>query len=140
MAEEQTELPIDIELEDALDLVDSMADEDLPRRRWPKQLAKLMDVLVALYVRRGRTKEEAIIEAREIVLAMALYQGGRPLYLAKGAALEAALRDARIWHSFNGRNTHELADETGLTLRQVQKVIKSQMRYRRGLRQGSLPI
>ncbi|MFX6383803.1 Mor transcription activator family protein, partial [Acinetobacter baumannii] len=77
-------------------------------------------------------------EAREVVLALAVYFGGRPLYLPKGAMLETALLHARIWHEFNGRNTEELADRYRLTVRQVQKIIKQQMRYRRGLRQRSL--
>ncbi len=113
-------------------------DEDVPRHRWPRQLADLVDVVAAMFRRRGRGAEQAVDEAREVVLALAVYFGGRPLYLPKGAMLETALLHARIWHEFNGRNTEELADRYRLTVRQVQKIIKQQMRYRRGLRQRSL--
>ena len=113
-------------------------DEDVPRHRWPRQLADLVDVVAAMFRRRGRGAGQAVDEAREVVLALAVYFGGRPLYLPKGAMLETALLHARIWHEFNGRNTEELADRYRLTVRQVQKIIKQQMRYRRGLRQRSL--
>ena len=137
---EQNELLPDAGIDDTLDLLANLNREDVPRHRWPEQLAALVDLLVAAYKRRGRNAEEAMDEAQYVVLAQALYLGGKPMYLAKGDALEAALRHARIWHEFNGRNAYELADKHGLTLRQVQNIIAEQMRYRRGLRQGALPL
>ncbi len=137
---EQTELLADDGRDDTLELLANASAEDLPRRRWPKNLAAMVDVLVALYRRRGREADQAEDEAREVVLALALYFGGRPVYLPNGEQLEAALKHARIWHEFDGRNAHELADRHDLTLRQVQNIIADQMRYRRGLRQGALPF
>lgn len=134
---EQAELLQD-NAEDTATLLANASEEDMPRHRWPRQLADLVDVTAAVFRRRGRTADEAVEEAREVVLALAVYFGGRPVYLPKGAALEAALLHAQIWHSFNGRNTDELAERHGLTVRQVQKVLKQQMKYRRGLRQRPL--
>lgn len=134
---EQTELLQD-NADDTAQLLANATEEDLPRHRWPRQLADLVDVTAAVFKRRGRSSEEAVDEAREVVLALAVYFGGRPVYLPKGAVLESALLHAKIWHSFNGRNVEELADNHNLTVRQIQKVLKQQMKYRRGLRQRSL--
>lgn len=137
---EQAELLQDDGRDDTLQLLANADPEDVPRHRWPQQLANLVDVLVALYRRRGRDADSAESEAREVVLAIALYCGKRPLYLPGGEQLEKALLHASIWHAFNGRNGYELAEQHNLTLRQVQSIIAQQMRYRRGLRQGALPF
>lgn len=134
---DQTELLPDCAEDTAL-LLANATDEDMPRHRWPRQLADLVDVTVAVFRRRGRSVDDAVEEAREVVLAIALYCGGRPLYLPKGTVLESALLHSRIFHEFNGRNTEALADKHHLTVRQVQKVLKQQMKYRRGLRQRAL--
>lgn len=135
---DQPELLADTGIDDTLVLLAHADVEDVPRHRWPSQLAALVDVLVALYQRRGRDADAAEDEAREVVLALALYFGGRPFYLPKGELLEKALLHARIWHEFNGRNIFALADRHDMTPRQVQKIIAQQLRYRRGLRQGKL--
>ncbi|WP_297829952.1 Mor transcription activator family protein [Thermomonas sp.] len=137
MIAHQSEL-LDDRQDETLDLLLHADAEDLPPHRWPQQLAAMVDVLVAVFQRRGQTHEQSVASAREVVLALALYFGGRPVYLAKGELLETALRHARIWHAFNGRNAHELAEREDLTLRQIQKIIHRQMRYRRGLRQRKL--
>lgn len=137
---EQTELLPDDGIDDTLELLLHADSEDLPRHVWPKQLADLVDVLCAMYRRRGRDDDEAMAEAREAVLAISHYTGGKPLYLPKGETLQAALRHARIWRAWKGDNAHELATQEGLTLRQIQNIIRSQMHYRRGLRQVALPF
>lgn len=124
--------------EETMDLILSADPEDIPSDRWPVELTRHIDLLTALFKRRGRDADSAFEEARAVVLAQALYRGGRPLYFPKGAILESALLHARVWHEFNGRNTHELADRHKLTLRQVQKILKQQGGYRRGLRQQPL--
>lgn len=138
---DQAELPIDDDdRDDTLELLANASAEDVPRHRWPQQLAKLSDYLVTLYRRRGRSAEAAEDEAREVVLGLSLYFGGHPMYLPKGELLEKALLHSQIWHEFNGKNGYELAEKHTLTLRAVQKIVAQQMRYRRGLRQGSLPF
>lgn len=136
MAEQAELLPDNAD--ETLDLLLSASEEDLPRHRWPRDLADHVDLLKALFERRGRDPESAFEEARHVVLTLAVYRGGRPLYFPKGAVLESALLHAQIWHAFNGRNTFELAEAHSLTVRQVQKILKQQGRYRRGLRQRSL--
>lgn len=136
----QGELLPDAGIDDTLDLLRYVTHDDLPRHVWPQQLANLVDVLVALYRRRGRATDSALEEAREVVFAIAHYIGGKPMYLPKGKSLEAALRHAQIWQAWTGDNGYALAAEYGLTLRQVQNIIAQQMRYRRGLRQAALPF
>lgn len=134
---QQQEL-LEVDPSETADLLAHASEEDVPRHRWPRNLAELVDVLTAHYRRRGREADQAGDEARQVVLALASHFGGRPLYLPKGAILETALLHARIWHEHTGNNTEELAQRHRLTPRQIQKVIAQQGKYRRGLRQKSL--
>lgn len=134
MAEQQDLLPED----DTGDLIDGILgadDEDLPRERWPQQLAELVDVTVAALRRERIADDQAVRLAEVVVLAQALYLGGDRIYLPKGDALATALTHARIFHEHNGRNVHELARTYGMTTRQIQRIYSQQLRYRRGRRQ-----
>jgi len=126
---------------DASELIDDILradDEDLPRERWPQQLAELVDVTVQALKRERVPDEEAVRLAEVIVLAQARYLGGDRIYLPKGDALATALTHARIFHEHNGRNAHELARAYGLSVRQIQYIYAKQLRYRRGRRQPKL--
>lgn len=131
---EQAELLPD-DAADTMRMLLDASDEDLPSHRWPRQLANMIDVSAALFRRRGRTDQDAVTEATEQILALALYFGGRPLYFPNGATLETAMMHARIFHEHTGNNTEALADKYDMTLRNVQRVLKQQTKYRRGLRQ-----
>jgi Mor family transcriptional regulator len=134
MAEQQDLLTED----DTGDLIDDILgadDEDMPRERWPQQLAELVDVTVIALRREGVEDAEALRLAEVVVLAQAMYLGGDRIYLPKGDALATALTHARIFHEHNGRNVHILARQYGLSVRQIQHIYSQQLRYRRGRRQ-----
>ncbi|MBL8260912.1 MAG: hypothetical protein JNM58_00705 [Xanthomonadaceae bacterium] len=132
---EQQDLLQDDDTGDLIDGILGADDEDLPRERWPQQLAELVDVTFAALRREGVGDAEALRLAEAVVLAQAMYLGGDRIYLPKGDALATALTHARIFHEHNGRNVHELARQYGMTTRQIQRIYSQQLRYRRGRRQ-----
>lgn len=137
MAEQQDLLQDD----DTGELIDDILradDEDLPRDRWPQQLAELVDVTVAALRREGVEDAEALRLAEVVVLAQAMYFGGHQFYLPKGEKLVTALTHARIFHEHTGRNVPELARKYSLTTRQIQHIYRQQLLYRRGRRQFPL--
>jgi Mor family transcriptional regulator len=109
-----------------------------PDDKWPVTLAEMVDVLVATYVKRGREHDAAIAEARWIVITIANYQGGRPVYLPRGDRLLTALRNREIYLKHRGNNTDGLAQEYGLTTRQIQSIIAEQYALQVRKRQGKL--
>ena len=113
------------------------ADSKAAVPHWPQTLLDLRDVLVALFVRRGSTADEAHDCAGACVMELAQYMGGRALYLPMGTRARLALRDAEIFRRANGRNTDALAQEFGLTQRHVQRVMAEQTRLRRQELRGS---
>jgi Mor family transcriptional regulator len=135
---EQQDLLQDDDTGDLIDGILGADNEDLPRERWPKQLAELVDVTVQALKRERVPDEDAVRLAEVVVLAQAMYLGGDRIYLPKGDALATALTHARIFHEHNGRNVHELARRYGLSTRQIQHIYSRQLRYRRGRRQRQL--
>lgn len=135
---QQQDLLRDDETGDLIDGILGADDEDLPRERWPQQLAELVDVTVQALKRERVPDEEAVRLAEVIVLAQAMYLGGDRIYLPKGDALRTALTHSRIFHEHNGRNNHELARAYGLSVRQIQIIYSQQLRFRRGRRQRQL--
>lgn len=135
---EQQDLLQDDDTGDLIDGILGADDEDLPRERWPQQLAELVDVTVQALKREGVADDEAVRLAEVVVLAQAMYLGGDRIYLPKGDALRTALTHARIFHEHNGRNVPELARKHCLTTRQIQYIYAKQLRYRRGRRQHQL--
>ena len=135
---EQQDLLQDDGTDAVLDRILSADDEDLPRERWPVQLAELVDVTVAALRREGMAEAESVRMAEVVVLAQALYLGGDRIYLPKGDALRTALTHARIFHEHDGRNVPELARRHGLSTRQIQHIYRQQLIYRRGRRQFPL--
>lgn len=101
---------------------------------WPSVLANLKDVMEAHFRRRGHAAPAASAasdEAREAVLELAHYFGGRPIYLPRGDRLKIELRDQELYQRFNGSNASELSDEYRITIRHVQRIIKAQMERKR---------
>ena len=111
---------------------------DVPEDRWPSILAETVDVLVADWERSGVDREEAIARAQRTVLLIADYLGGKSVYWPRGDRLQQALRDRQIYLLHNGRNTHELADRFGLTVRTVERVYAEQRALQVRKRQGRL--
>lgn len=104
----------------------SLAGIEAPADRWPSTLAELVDVLRALFMKRGRSEDEAIGEAQHAALAIGEYLGGRQIYLPCGDSLKAALRDRRIYLEYNGRNKGDLAQRYGITERRVEQIAAEQ--------------
>jgi Mor family transcriptional regulator len=120
------------------DLLDQVNDSHLPEGRWPQMLADFIDVLRAAYKRDGLDDEQTDRLARQGVLALSDYLGGRYFYLAKGENLKAFLRDDQIWREFNGQNIAELAQRYNVSERHVYRVLAEQRAMRRKRRQGQL--
>lgn len=111
---------------------------DLPDDRWPTRLAETVDVLVADWERSGLDRAEAIARAQRTVLVIAEHQGGRSLYWPRGDRLHQALRDRQIYLLHSGRNTHELADRFGVTVRTIERIYAEQRALQIRKRQGRL--
>lgn len=91
--------------------------------RWPPMLAELVDVMRAHFARRGTAEDAALREAQAVVVALAHYFGGQQVYIPRGDTLKAALRDAEIWHAFDGRNAADLARRYDMSVITVYKII-----------------
>lgn len=103
-----------------------LAGVDAPSERWPSVLAEYIDVLRAVFVKRGRTPDEALEDAQQAVLALGQYCGGRQCYLPTGERLMTAIRDRRLYLEYNGRNKAVLAQRYGLTERRVEQIAAEQ--------------
>lgn len=99
---------------------------DVPDDKWPQALAELVDLLAVTFMRRGRDRETALHDAQAVVVAIGQHMGGQTFYLPRGDRLVEAVRDRRIWHEFNGRNTLELARANNLTERHLQRILAQQ--------------
>jgi len=73
------------------------------RARWPQALADMVDLVVAVQRRRGRSHDEALGDAEACALAIGQYHGGRQWYLPSGERLRTAARDRIIWLDYKGR-------------------------------------
>jgi Mor family transcriptional regulator len=115
------------------------SEEDLPEGTWPRQIADMVDVVTAHFRRRGHSLEEALTEAREVVLAQAFYMGGTQLYFPSGKALALALLHARIYHEHrSGASCEWLASTYKLSVRHIERIVANQAKVRYHRRQHSL--
>lgn len=99
---------------------------DAPSERWPSVLAEYIDVLRAVFLKRGRSADDALEDAQQAVLALGQYCGGRQSYLPTGERLMTAIRDRRLYLEYNGRNKATLAQRYGLTERRVEQIAAEQ--------------
>ncbi len=118
-----------------LDDLDAVA----PADAWPQTLADLFDILTDHYTRRRDHPEaDARREAEEIVILLAHWLGGRPVYLPRDDSLRRALRDADIYRDFGRRSAAELAQAHRLTPMQIYHIIQRQRRLHQGRVQREL--
>lgn len=136
MASNQRELVE--EIDDINELLDRVGEEHLPSGTWPRTLAELFDVLLAEMGRLGKSEKEAARIARASVIAIAHNLGGRAIYLPRGESVRRAIRDARMWHEHDGRNTQELAERYHLSIRQVYQILSEQKALRMDRKQSQL--
>lgn len=125
---------------DARDLAERAAEADFDESKWPAQLVEFLQVLEAMHRRKGLAADAAFANARDVVLALATHLGGRQFYLPRGDRLAIALRDAEIWHRFDGRNVAELAAQHGLTEIHLYAVLRRQRDLHRQRHQSRLPF
>lgn len=121
---------------------ESLVGRDLsavPDTKWAPQLAALVGVLEALYVRQGRPEVEALKLACDGVLAIAEYAGGRVLYLPRGDRLKLAVRDAEMHRRWQrGATIGQLAQDYDLTDIHVYRVVSQQRALHLRRTQGTL--
>ncbi len=115
--------------DDALEHLD-----DVPadvRKKWPKDLVAIIDMLIATYERMGYPQEEAHRLTLGTVKELALYCGGRYFYLPKGDVLDRAIRDRNLYKDWsdNGILPNELATKYRLAVQHVYRIIKEQRMY-----------
>jgi Mor family transcriptional regulator len=114
---------------DPLTLIEHVDAEGMPPGHlWPKLLANLHDVVMALLARDTRLSEvERMDLGRDLLIAITGYFGGRMIYLPCGETLLTAIRDRQMWARYlHGAHIDDLARETGMTDRRVWQVLKEQ--------------
>jgi Mor family transcriptional regulator len=121
---------------DPLDLIER--DDGVDESQWAPLLADMVRVIEADKVRRGVAQADAFADARNTVLVIAEYFGGRQAYLPKGDRLKTALRDAEIWRKFTGKNARELAAEHGVSEIHMYAILKRQRALHTRKLQGRL--
>ena len=140
MSIDQHELPdltMDLDPEAAVDYAEAVADAT-ERGKWPLRLLELTDLAEALLVRQVGREKSPREQAESIVMEIANYLGGRPVYLPRGVALQRALRDRRIWRDAGRIDPDTLAQREGVCLQQVYKIIGEMRSLERKRRQGAL--
>lgn len=94
------------------------------RKHWPERLAEIYDHLLRQFQDDGRA--DADVLAEKACLCLATVGGGRQIYLPQAHHLRKALRDRRIWHTFNGRNTDQLAVQHQLSRKQIYEIVATE--------------
>lgn len=103
--------------------------ESVPHK-WPLALANILDLLCAFYEKRGDSKVTAGVKAREVVLLLGRYMGGREFYLPSTGNLKRALRDHEIWLRMGKEEPAQLAIEYGITTVRVYQIRAEQQALR----------
>jgi Mor family transcriptional regulator len=136
----EEELPFALEAQTAAEMAESLALDRSATANWPKTLVELVDVLSATMIRRGEAVDEAEERARHMVVAIAMHNGGRPVYLPRGKALETALTHDEIYRASRRGNTDLLARKYNLTRRAIEQIVAKQTRLHRLRIQPALPL
>lgn len=97
---------------------------------WPHLLTDMLQVVQAAFVDSGAKPEQARELAFVSMRALSHYHGGRTFYLPRGAGLENAFRDARMWEEFVGNNIAQLCDKYDLTEQRVYQILAEQRAIR----------
>lgn len=111
---------------------------DAPDKHWPKNLAALMDVLLARFRRSGMTEVVALNLAQQSAIDIGLYMGGRQMYFPTGEQLRHAVRDRRLFLEANRDNKEALARRYRMTVRRLEQIVAEQMAIHVNRHQGKL--
>lgn len=91
---------------------------------WPIFLVELVDVLAKFYEDREELDQNHAMEKLQaIIMKIAHYYGGRPIYIPRGDKIKLAIRDQAIFKAFNGKNHLELALKAKLTNGRIYNII-----------------
>lgn len=121
MTEHQHDLFGDIRDDSILDNLDEGNAESA---RFPALLSQLNALL-------RRELEKYGVDPRlslELVYAMSSQIGGMQVYFPRGEALNAIIRDMKIWRDFTGKNIPELVERYQVTYKTVYKAIRRMRR------------
>ncbi len=136
MSEHQQELLVtDDSLNDLLAHSDTLANDD---RAWPKMLADLIAVNVQGLKEDGFKHNEAWRIAKHLIIRQSHYLGGGMMYLPRNDKLKKALRDAQMYHDFNGINHRGLMKKYKLTQQAVYQIVAEQRQLFIDKHQGKL--
>ncbi|STQ75519.1 Mor transcription activator family protein [Grimontia hollisae] len=122
--------------EDLLAATENETVVEFNRQRWPSTLQSLVELLRVELEREKIPNATGV--AAKLTTSLAIYFGGRDIYIPKGDTLKASLRDIQIWRDFNGRNIEQLAAQHNLTERQITSIIKEQRKAEVERRQRKL--
>lgn len=122
---------------DVMDLLTQMGPWVPSEHQWPEQLAALYDVMLA-YSARTMPAERAAIDARDRVVVIAEYFGGRNLYMPSNDQLRMAVRDAMLFQLQGVVPTDELMRRFGLTAAAISMICTEQRKLRVRRMQGDL--
>ncbi|MDI3325596.1 Mor transcription activator family protein [Pontibacterium granulatum] len=127
MAEEQKDWLGDSSFTDELlNHLDEIPDD--VRKKWPKDLAALIDLYQASMQRMGYEEKEAKKIAHTLLAEQAIYCGGRHVYIPKGDRFKQAVRDIELFNDWHDRGIvpDELATRYKLSTQHVYRIIKEQ--------------
>ena len=120
--EQQHELmPMNLSAEDLAKMPDTK-----DTKKWTERLSHSIDVLEALYKRRGMDAEQALELATVSVREFAQYHGGKQFYLPIGKKLDIAIRDRKIYAEIGKKSAEQLAAEHKLTPNRVYQIVRHQ--------------
>lgn len=123
MTQAALDLP-EVEIDEAA-LIDNLAAmQDLSDEgKWPSRLLELADVFEATFHRARVTLADLTPRqaAELMVRALASNQGGRPVYLPTGEAIEDALRARRVWRDSGHMSIEELATREGVVVQTIYR-------------------
>lgn len=130
MTEEQKDLLGDESFTD--DLANHL--NDIPaevRKKWPKDLAALIEIYGGELSRLGYDSSEAQHISYRLLAAQSMYCGGRYFYLPKKDALEKAVRDIELHKDWADRcmPVSELSAKYKISAQHVYRIIDEQRAY-----------
>lgn len=123
MTQAALDLP-DVEIDEATLVANLAAMEDLrDEGKWPLRLLEIADVYEATF--RNAREKLADLTPRQaaelLVRALANNQGGRPVYLPTGEAIDDALRARRVWRDSGHMSIEELANREGVVVQTIYR-------------------
>lgn len=125
--EEQNDLLGDSSFsEELLEHLDDIPSES--KRKWPKDLAALIDIFESSLKRQGLDELQAKRIAHSLLAEQAMYCGGRHIYIPKGDRLKQAIRDVELfrdWHD-KGIVPDDLARKYKLSVQHAYRIINEQ--------------